>query len=141
MEEYVRCPNCKSKVLKYKNPAPTADVVAIRDSQVLMILRRNPPEGWALPGGFIEYGETAEHAAARELHEETGLLATSLRLVGVYSDPERDTRYHTITVAFAAEVSGRLEAGDDALDARWFPLDALPEQIAFDHRKVINDAL
>jgi len=140
MEEYLRCPNCNSNVLKYKNPAPTADVVAIQEGQVLMILRRNPPEGWALPGGFIEYGETAEHAAERELREETGLSSTSLRLVGVYSDPERDKRYHTLTVVFAAEVSGQLEAGDDALEARWFPLDDLPEQIAFDHRKVINDA-
>ncbi len=125
----------------YKNPAPTADVVAIRDGHVLMILRKNPPEGWALPGGFIEYGETAEHAAARELSEETGLSATNLKLIGVYSDPERDKRYHTLTVAFTAEVAGQITAGDDALEARWFPLSELPEQIAFDHRKVINDAL
>lgn len=141
MEEYLCCPNCQSNVLKYKNPAPTADVVAIQDGKVLMILRKNPPEGWALPGGFIEYGETAEHAATRELEEETGLTATNLRLVGVYSDPERDQRYHTITVAFSAEVFGSLKAGDDALEARWFALNELPSPIAFDHQKVIQDAL
>lgn len=141
MEEYLRCPKCKTAVLKYKNPAPTADVVAIQDGKVLMILRKNPPKGWALPGGFIEYGETAEQAAARELQEETGLQASRLRLIGVYSDPDRDTRYHTLTVAFAVAVSGTLRAGDDALEACWFPIGELPDLIAFDHRRVIADAI
>lgn len=140
MQEYLVCPNCGENVIKFTNPAPTADIVALRDDKVLMILRKNPPEGWALPGGFVEYGETVEAAAMRELFEETGLTAHSLRLVGVYSDPSRDLRRHTLTVAFAAEVTGELRAGADAADVKWFGLSDLPAKIAFDHLQVIRDA-
>ena len=141
MEFITYCPNCSTQVIGYKNPFPAADVCAIRDGKVLLIHRRNPPHGWALPVGFIDYGEPAETASARELQEETGLRATSLRLVGVYSAPGRDSRFHTLTVVYRAEVEGELAAGDDASDARWFALDALPDPIAFDHRQVIVDAL
>jgi len=141
MEYTTFCPNCQSKVIGYKNPFPAADIAAIRDGKVLLILRKNPPEGWALPGGFIDYGESAEAAAVRELREETGMEASSLRLVGVYSKPGRDARFHTLSVVYRAEASGDLTAGDDACDAQWFPVDNLPEQVAFDHRQVIQDAL
>jgi 8-oxo-dGTP diphosphatase len=140
MNDSLRCPACGTSVITYKNPLPTVDIVAIRRGEVLLILRKNPPEGWALPGGFVEYGERAEDAAVRELREETGLTATNLKLVGVYSDPSRDARFHTLGVAYAAEVSGELVAGDDAQEARWFALESLPNQIAFDHRKIIRDA-
>ncbi|MCL4305902.1 NUDIX hydrolase [bacterium] len=141
MELTSYCPQCGHQISTYKNPFPTADVVVVREGKVLLILRKNPPEGWALPGGFIDYGESAEDAAARELSEETGLSAESLCLVGVYSKPGRDPRFHTLTVVFRAEVAGVISAGDDAQEARWFDLSSLPEQIAFDHREIIADAL
>ena len=141
MEYTTNCPACNAPVIGYKNPFPAADIAAIRDGCVLLILRRNPPEGWALPGGFIDYGESAEDAAVRELREETGLIAGNLRLVGVYSAPGRDFRFHTLSVVYRADVTGVLVAGDDAREARWFPLGGLPDRIAFDHRQVIADAL
>jgi 8-oxo-dGTP diphosphatase len=134
------CPLCGTPVETYRNPFPTADVVAIRAGEVLLIHRKNPPEGWALPGGFVDYGESVEDAAARELKEETGLTLKSHRLVGVYSKPGRDPRFHTLTVAYAGEVTGELKPGDDAEDAHWFKLGQLPEVIAFDHRQIIGDA-
>lgn len=141
MEHLIHCPACGGPVITYKNPFPTADIVAIREGRVLLILRKNPPEGWALPGGFIDYGESAEDAAVRELQEETGLTAASLRLVGVYSRFGRDPRFHTLTVVYLADVSGKESAGDDAKEARWFPLQELPAHIAFDHRDIIADAV
>ncbi|HEY3296166.1 MAG TPA: NUDIX hydrolase [bacterium] len=141
MELNVNCPNCGTVVTTYRNPFPTVDVVLIREGHVLLIHRKNPPEGWALPGGFVDYGESAETAAARELMEETGLKATSLRLLGVYSDPDRDPRFHTFGAVYLGTATGDVKAGDDAADARWWRVDQLPEVIAFDHRKIIKDAL
>jgi ADP-ribose pyrophosphatase YjhB (NUDIX family) len=106
-----------------------------------MIERKNYPEGWALPGGFVDYGESAEAAVTRELHEETGLRVRSLKLIGVYSSPGRDPRFHTLTVVYAAEADGDSAAADDARDVRWWPVDALPGNIAFDHRQIIQDAV
>lgn len=134
------CPKCGAVVATYRNPFPTVDVVLIRDGRVLLIHRKNPPEGWALPGGFVDYGESAETAAARELLEETGLKATSLKLLGVYSDPHRDPRFHTFGAVYLGTATGEVKAGDDAADARWWPVDQLPEAVAFDHRKIIGDA-
>lgn len=141
MELSVKCPTCGQAVITYKNPFPTADIVAIQDGKVLLILRKNPPFGWALPGGFIDYGESAEAAAVREFAEETGLEATNLSLVGVYSRPGRDPRFHTLTVVYRANVAGLLNAGDDAQEAMWFDLRTLPADIAFDHRDIIMDAI
>jgi ADP-ribose pyrophosphatase YjhB (NUDIX family) len=136
-----KCPNCGASVELYRNPFPTADAIVIRDNKVLMIERKNFPEGWALPGGFVDYGESAEAAVARELYEETGLRARSLTLLGVYSAPGRDPRFHTLTVVYVVEADGDPLAGDDARDVRWWPLDALPGNIAFDHRQIVHDAL
>jgi ADP-ribose pyrophosphatase YjhB (NUDIX family) len=136
-----KCPNCGVPVELYRNPFPTVDAVVIRGDKVLMVERKNFPEGWALPGGFVDYGESAEAAVARELQEETGLRARSLLLLGVYSAPGRDPRFHTLTVVYAAEADGEPEAADDARDVRWWPVDALPGHIAFDHRQIIQDAL
>lgn len=141
MELTTNCPNCGKPVQVYRNPFPTVDTVVFRRGRVLLIRRRNPPEGWALPGGFVDYGESAEAAAARELREETGLEVVTLRLVGVYSAPGRDPRFHTLTVVYLAEATGDVQAGDDAADARWFSLAALPDEIAFDHRQIIEDAV
>ncbi len=135
------CPHCGTVIETYKNPFPTVDVVLIRDREVLLIERINEPKGWALPGGFVDYGESAETAATRELAEETGLTARSLELLGVYSEPGRDPRFHTLTVAYLGGADGTLAAGSDAGTARWFPLHALPDQIAFDHRQIIADAV
>ncbi|MGC9307269.1 MAG: NUDIX domain-containing protein [Thermoplasmatota archaeon] len=121
----------------------TVDGVIISDGKLLLIRRGNPPfkDAWALPGGFVDYGETVEAAVRREVKEETGLTTSIQQLVGVYSDPHRDPRGHTVSVVFLLAVeSGTPEGGDDAVEAGWFSLDELPE-LAFDHAKIINDAL
>ena len=140
MIHIVKCPVCGSDVETYRNPFPTVDIVVIRDRKILLIERKNPPAGWALAGGFIDYGETAESAAVRELQEETGLIASRIELLGVYSDPGRDPRFHTLSVVYLAQTEGIAQAGDDAARAEWFSLDRLPAQIAFDHRRIISDA-
>ncbi|MDY0226064.1 8-oxo-dGTP diphosphatase [Desulfomicrobium apsheronum] len=135
------CTRCGAAVAQ-RNPFPTVDIVLYRDSQgILLIERGNPPHGWALPGGFIDCGESAEQAAVREALEETGLVVRLTGLLGVYSDPDRDPRFHTLSVAYTAECDDDAIpcAGDDARNARFFPLDALPTDIAFDHRRIIAD--
>jgi ADP-ribose pyrophosphatase YjhB (NUDIX family) len=141
MIHIVKCARCGSDVETYRNPFPTVDIVVIRDRKILLIERKNPPEGWALPGGFIDYGESAETAAVRELREETGLIASRIDLLGVYSEPGRDPRFHTLSVVYLAQADGVVQAGDDAGRAEWFEFDLLPGLIAFDHRRIIADAL
>jgi 8-oxo-dGTP diphosphatase len=127
-----------------RTPLLAVDCVVVDPARgVLMVRRKNPPfKGHlALPGGFVEIGETVEEAAHRELAEETGLEAVSLRLVGVYSKPERDPRGHTCSVAFLAEVRNKeAKAGDDADAVVWVE-DVDGAEIAFDHRQIISDAL
>ncbi len=108
---------------------------------VVLVARRNPPRGWALPGGFIDYGETVEQAAVREAREETGLAVRLQRLLGVYSSPDRDPRHHAMSVVFLAapSVDGALpESGDDAAKARFFPLGQWPD-LVFDHARILDD--
>lgn len=121
------------------NPFPTADLIIEYNRGIVLIKRKNPPEGWALPGGFVEYGESIEAAAVREAKEETGLDVELLRQFHAYSDPKRDPRHHTITIVFLAKAKGNAVAGDDAKEIGVFSKDTLPEQIAFDHRDIIND--
>ncbi len=121
------------------NPFPTADLIIEYNRGIVLIKRKNPPEGWALPGGFVEYGESLEAAAVREAKEETGLDVELLRQFHAYSDPKRDPRHHTITIVFIAKAKGNAVAGDDAKEIGVFSKDTLPEQIAFDHRDIIND--
>ena len=121
------------------NPFPTADLIIEYNRGIVLIKRKNPPEGWALPGGFVEYGESLEAAAVREAKEETGLDVELLRQFHAYSDPKRDPRHHTITIVFLAKAKGNAVAGDDAKGIGVFSKDTLPEQIAFDHRDIIND--
>lgn len=104
-----------------------------------MIKRKNPPAGWALPGGFVDYGENLESAAVREAREETGLDITLVRQFHTYSDPDRDPRQHTITTVYIARASGKPRGGDDAAEARVFSRDRLPEPIVFDHKRILDD--
>ena len=140
MKTEITCPHCGGQIEAFRNPYPTADIVFHRPGEVLLIRRKNPPAGWALPGGFIDYGESAEQAAEREAFEETGLQVRELRQFRVYSKPGRDPRFHTLTVVFIASAQGEVRAGDDASEAQWFALDDLPKDMAFDHAKVIADA-
>lgn len=124
-----------------RNPYPTVDIlIYVPDRGVLLIERKNPPHGWALPGGFIDYGESVETAAIREAREETGLDVVLTGLLGVYSAPDRDPRHHTMSVVYTAQAKDLsvLQAGDDAGNAIFYPLDALPP-LAFDHARIIGD--
>jgi 8-oxo-dGTP diphosphatase len=128
--------------MKQRSPALTVDGILIKDSALLLVQRKNPPfQGtWALPGGFVDYGEKTEEAMIREMSEETGLKITICSLLGVYSDPHRDPRGHTVTVAYLVErVGGTLNAGDDAKDVKFFKRDKLPP-LAFDHASIVKDA-
>ncbi|HZV46454.1 MAG: NUDIX hydrolase [Nitrospirota bacterium] len=122
-----------------RNPLPTVDLIIESDDGIILIKRKNPPDGWALPGGFVEYGESIESASIREAREETGLNVELVRQFHTYSDPKRDPRHHTITTVFVARAHGRPSAGDDAKEIDIFRKENLPEQIAFDHRDIIND--
>ncbi len=139
MSKSIDCPHCGQPVLIYRNPVPTVDIIIRAEGGVVLIERRNPPFGWALPGGFIDYGESAENAAAREAKEETSLDVKELRLFGVYSDPDRDPRHHTLTVVFTGRGEGQPKAADDALRLGVFGPENLPENIAFDHAKILRD--
>jgi 8-oxo-dGTP diphosphatase len=140
MKNELTCPSCGAKIARYLNPFPTVDII-IRDEnkRIVLIERRNQPLGWALPGGFVDYGESLETAAAREAREETGLELAELKQFRAYSDPARDPRQHNISVVFTALGSGTLNAGDDARAARWFPLNALPAPLCFDHTQILDD--
>ncbi|WP_456366898.1 NUDIX domain-containing protein [Thermococcus sp.] len=122
----------------------TVDGVVIHNNGVVLIKRRNEPfKGrYALPGGFVEYGETIEEALRREMKEETGLDVIPVKLVGVYSKPDRDPRGHTVTVAFLCIGEGWLKAGDDAKEVHVVPVEeALRMKLAFDHSEILRDAL
>jgi len=129
---------------RYKNPKVTVDGVIMDKEKVVLIKRKNQPykNKWALPGGYVEYGESTEQAIAREVKEETGIEIEIERLVGVYSDPNRDPRGHTISIVYLCKPKcEKLEGGDDAKEAKWFPLGSLPPQLAFDHGKILSDAI
>ncbi len=127
----------------YRNPTPTVDGILVDDRGILLIKRKNSPyKGkYALPGGFVEYGEKLEEAVVREIKEETGFITGVEEMVGVYSDPDRDPRGHMITTVFSLnKIGGKLESGSDADQAKFFGLEDLPE-LAFDHQLIIKDYL
>lgn len=108
-------------------------------SPILLIERKYPPHGWALPGGFVDVGETLEQAAVREAAEEISLPVTLKTLLGCYSDPARDPRNHTVSAVYVAEACGEPRAADDAAAVQAFPLDNLPTPLAFDHALILDD--
>lgn len=127
---------------KYRKPSIAVDGILIKNNKILLIKRKNEPfkDKWALPGGFVEYGEKVEDAVLREFEEEVGIKAKIKELLGVYSDPNRDPRGHVISIVFILEGEGLPKAGDDAKEAKFFDLNALPP-LAFDHEKIIKDAM
>jgi ADP-ribose pyrophosphatase YjhB (NUDIX family) len=121
------------------HPYPTVDIIIEIKDRIVLIERRFKPFGWAIPGGFVEYGETVQSCARREAMEETSLDITIIHLLGVYSDPVRDPRQHTVSTVFIARAAGTPCAGDDAKSAGLFDEDSLPEPVIFDHSKILND--
>lgn len=124
-----------------RNPLPTVDVVASCAGGVVLVRRRNPPVGWALPGGFVEAGESLEQAARREAGEETGLAVRLEEQFFTYSEPTRDPRHPTVTTVYLADAQGEPRGGDDAAEARVWPWDALPEPLCFDHARILQDVI
>jgi 8-oxo-dGTP diphosphatase len=127
-------------VADLRNPVPTVDIVIqLAGGRIVLIRRKNPPPGWAIPGGFVDYGETLEAAAIREAKEETGLAVTLVEQFHVYSDPRRDPRQHTMSTVFLARAEGEPRGLDDAAEAGSFRWEALPGPLAFDHAEILAD--
>ncbi|MBW2028277.1 MAG: NUDIX hydrolase [Deltaproteobacteria bacterium] len=140
VKDHITCPHCGKPVERYRNPLPTVDIIIEVDGGgIVLIKRKTPPYGWALPGGFVNYGESLEQAAVREAKEETSLDISIVSGLGAYSDPERDPRHHTITFVFVARAEGRPRAADDAAEIGVFGQDSLPESLAFDHGIILRD--
>jgi 8-oxo-dGTP diphosphatase len=137
----LKCPACGEAVRRYRNPFPTVDIIIEIEGGIVLIERKNAPYGWALPGGFVDYGETLEQAAIREAREETSVEISNLKLLGCYSDPSRDERMHTISAVYVADGTGVPLASDDAAGLRIFAIDQLPGELCFDHAKIIGDYL
>ena len=136
----IPCPKCKNEIEVYKNPIPTVDIIIeIESKGIVLIKRKNPPNGWALPGGFVDYGESLEEAAVREAKEETDLDVQLVKQFHTYSDPVRDPRHHSISTVYIAKAKGAPQARDDAADIGIFNETNLPITIAFDHRSILRD--
>jgi 8-oxo-dGTP diphosphatase len=132
-------------MLQPETPKLTVDIIIElvdqSDKPILLIERKNPPFGWALPGGFVDVGETLEQAAVREAAEEISLPVKLKTLLGCYSNPKRDSRMHTVSAVYIAEATGTPKAADDAANVKSFSLNDLPERLAFDHRLILKDYL
>ncbi|HQO40883.1 MAG TPA: NUDIX hydrolase [Spirochaetota bacterium] len=128
---------------QYKNPVPTVDIIIETEHDgkkgIVLIKRKNPPFGWAIPGGFVDYGETLENAAVREALEETALHVKLVRQFHAYSDPSRDPRLHTVTTVFIAKAEGSPRGMDDAAEAEIFSREEVPRDMAFDHAVILED--
>ena len=129
---------------KYRNPIPTTDIiieVTREDGKrgIILIERKNPPYGWAIPGGFVDYGESLEQAAVREAKEETSLDIQLEHQMHTYSDPSRDPRKHTISTVFIASAKGTPVAQDDAKEIGIFTEDEITFPLTFDHRRILDD--
>jgi 8-oxo-dGTP diphosphatase len=125
--------------MNFKNPVPTVDIIIEQGDGIILIERMNPPQGWALPGGFVDYGESLESAARREALEETGLVVDLLGQFHTYSDPERDSRQHNISTVFVGQATGEAQEGSDAQKVGLFTKDTLPEPLVFDHGIILKD--
>jgi ADP-ribose pyrophosphatase YjhB (NUDIX family) len=136
----IRCSKCGNEIGVYKNPIPTVDIIIeIESKGIILIKRKNPPFGWAIPGGFVDYGESLEEASIREAKEETNLDVKLIRQFHTYSDPKRDPRHHSISTVYIAKGKGKPKAKDDALEIGIFNESNLPDEIAFDHRSILKD--
>jgi len=136
----IQCPKCKNEIEVYQNPVPTVDIIIeIESKGIILIKRKNPPYGWAIPGGFVDYGESLEEAAVREAKEETNLDVKLIKQFHTYSDPKRDPRHHSISTVYIAKGKGTPQAKDDALEIEIFDESNLPDEIAFDHRSILKD--
>jgi ADP-ribose pyrophosphatase YjhB (NUDIX family) len=136
----IQCPYCEKEIEIYRNPIPTVDIIIETESKgVILIKRKNPPYGWAIPGGFVDYGEPLEEAAVREAKEETNLDVKLVKQFHTYSDPKRDPRHHSISTVYIAKAKGKPKAKDDAVEIGVFTESNLPDDIAFDHRKILVD--
>ncbi len=128
-----------------KTPSLTTDIIIELtdrpDVPIVLIRRKNPPHGWALPGGFVDVGESLEQAAVREAEEETALRVKLKILLGCYSDPARDPRSHTASAVYVAEAAGEPRAQDDAAGVAIFSPEGLPSPLAFDHARILRDYL
>jgi 8-oxo-dGTP diphosphatase len=125
---------------KHRTPLLTTDIIIeVSDRGIVLIERKNPPHGWALPGGFVDYGESLEKAAVREAKEETSLDVVLTEQFYTYSDPRRDTRHHTVSTVFIASAEGEPRGADDAKVARLFQEDDLPTPLVFDHAQILRD--
>jgi ADP-ribose pyrophosphatase YjhB (NUDIX family) len=135
-----KCPDCGMVTESYRNPVPTVDVIIeMEEGKIVLILRKNEPVGWAIPGGFVDYGESLEEAAVREAREETSLDVTLLEQMHTYSKPDRDPRQHTISTVYIATGKGIPKAADDAAEIGLFREDTLPSPLMFDHSRILAD--
>ncbi len=126
----------------YKNPTPTVDcIVELPGERIVLIRRKNPPIGWALPGGFVDDGERLHDACVREVKEETGLSVDLSEQFFTYSDPARDPRRHTLSTVYIGWAEGTPQGADDAAEARGFTLSELPQELCFDHSQILSDYL
>lgn len=127
---------------EHKNPTPTVDcIVELPGERLVLIRRKNPPLGWALPGGFVDEGEPLDAAVVREVKEETGLAVELVEQFFTYSDPKRDPRKHTLSTVYIGRARGEPQGADDAAEARAFSLEALPAELCFDHGTILADYL
>ena len=126
--------------MRYRNPIPTVDIIIeVGGGAVVLIERKNPPLGWAIPGGYVDYGESLERCAVREAKEEASLDVKLTRQFHTYSGPGRDKRHHSISTVFIATARGTPRGADDAIKAGVFTRDNLPDNIAFDHKQILED--
>ena len=141
-KKIIQCPKCEKEIEVYKNPIPTVDIIIeIESKGIVLIKRKNPPFGWALPGGFVDYGESLEEGAVREAKEETDLDVELIEQFHTYSNPNRDPRHHSISTVYIAKANGIPQAKDDAIEIGIFNGSNLPDEIAFDHRLILMDYL
>ena len=144
MKKHIKCPRCGEMISCWQNPTPTVDILIHcrtpnGNEGLVLILRKNEPQKWAIPGGFVDYGESVEEAAAREAGEETSLKIRLIRQFHCYSDPDRDLRQHNQSIVILAEAEGIPQAADDAAEIGLFTRQTLPDDLAFDHRQILED--
>jgi len=140
VKKTIQCPKCKNEIEVYQNPIPTVDIIIeIESNGIVLIKRKNPPYGWAIPGGFVDYGESLEEAVVREAKEETNLDVKLIKQFHTYSNPIRDPRHHSISTVYIVKAKGIPQAKDDAVEIGIFTESNLPEKIAFDHSSILKD--